>query len=149
MLNAPSKRVLLLQDQSAIQGTDKKTVNRSRIAICERVVLSYSCSECAGVWREDGVSVEEICNSQEEEVESGDIGRIGEGRASRRRARLRLAAEARRQGTNCIKIGLPGKSILGDYYQEYRTSRKPFLLLRISFPGRPIFIQFPPERARR
>ena len=39
------------------------------------------------------------------------------------------------------KIGLPGKSILGDYFQENMTSRRPFLLLRISFPGRPIFIQ--------
>ena len=47
-------------------------------------------------------------------------------------------------GTNCIKIGLPGKSILGDYFQENRTSRRPFLLLRISFPGRPISIQLPP-----
>ena len=28
--------------------------------------------------------------------------------------------------------------------QENRTSRRPFLLLRISFPGRPIFIQLPP-----
>ena len=26
-------------------------------------------------------------------------------------------------GTNCIKIGLPGKSILGDYFQENMTSR--------------------------
>ena len=42
------------------------------------------------------------------------------------------------------KIGLPGKSILRDYFQENRTSRRPFLLLRISFPGRPIFIQLPP-----
>ena len=42
-------------------------------------------------------------------------------------------------GTNCIKIGLPGKSILGDYFQENRTSQRPFL-----FPGRPIFIQFDP-----
>ena len=47
-------------------------------------------------------------------------------------------------GTNCIKIALPGKSILGDYFQENMTSRRPFLLLRISFPGRPIFIQLPP-----
>ena len=46
---------------------------------------------------------------------------------------------------NCIKIGLPGKSILGDYFQENRTSRRHFLLLRISFPGRPSFIQFVPE----
>ena len=48
-------------------------------------------------------------------------------------------------GGNCIKIGLPGKSILRQYFQENRTSRRPFLLLRISFPGRPIFIQFVPE----
>ena len=45
---------------------------------------------------------------------------------------------------NCIKIGLPGKSILRDYFQENRTSQRPFLLLRISFPGRPIVIQFVP-----
>ena len=30
------------------------------------------------------------------------------------------------------------------YFQENGTSRRPFLLLRISFPGRPIFIQFVP-----
>ena len=46
---------------------------------------------------------------------------------------------------NCTKIGLPGKSILGYYFQENRTSSRPFLLLRISFPGRPISIQFFPE----
>ena len=34
-------------------------------------------------------------------------------------------------GGNCIKIGLPGKSILRDYFQENITSRRPFLLLRI------------------
>ena len=34
-------------------------------------------------------------------------------------------------GGSCIKIGLPGKSILGDYFQENGTSRRPFLLLRI------------------
>ena len=28
-------------------------------------------------------------------------------------------------GTNCIKIALPGKSILGDYFQENVTSRRP------------------------
>ena len=38
-------------------------------------------------------------------------------------------------GGNCMEIGLPGKSILGDYFEENRTSRRPFLLLRISFPG--------------
>ena len=47
-------------------------------------------------------------------------------------------------GGNCIKVCLPGKSILRDYFQENRISRQPFLLLRISFPGRPIFIQFIP-----
>ena len=49
-----------------------------------------------------------------------------------------------RAGGNCIKLGLPGKSILKDYFQENRTSLRPYLLLRISFPGRPIFIQFIP-----
>ena len=44
----------------------------------------------------------------------------------------------RAAGGNCIKIGLPGKLILRDYFQENRTSQRPFLLLRISFPGRPI-----------
>ena len=48
-------------------------------------------------------------------------------------------------GGNCIKIGLPGKSILGYYFQENWTSQRPFLLLRISFPRRPIFRQFVPE----
>ena len=47
-------------------------------------------------------------------------------------------------GTTCIKIGLPGKLILGDYFQENMTPRRPLLLLRISFPGRPIFIQLHP-----
>ena len=51
-------------------------------------------------------------------------------------------------GGNCIKIGVPGKSILGDYFRENRTSRRPFLLPRISFPGRPsIFVQFIPPLA--
>ena len=31
---------------------------------------------------------------------------------------------------------------LVEYFQENRSSGKPFLLVRISFPGRPIFIQF-------
>ena len=51
-------------------------------------------------------------------------------------------------GGNCIKMGLPGKSILGDYFQENMSSGRPFLLLRIRFPGRPIFIQFIPGRTR-
>ena len=65
--------------------------------------------------------------------------------ARRVRRRLDLADEAAEAEVNCIKIGLPGKSILGDYFQENRTSRRPFLLLRINFPGRPIFIQLVPE----
>ena len=60
-----------------------------------------------------------------------------------REARLLVEDTLRMPGTNCIKIGLQGKLILGDYFQENRTSRRPFLLLRISFPGRPIFIQLP------
>ena len=31
------------------------------------------------------------------------------------------------------------------HFQENGTSQRPFLLLRINFPGRPIFIQFIPE----
>ena len=58
------------------------------------------------------------------------VGREGDGRARGQ------------SGGNYIKIGLPGKSILGDYFQENRTSQRPFLLLRISYPRRPIFIQF-------
>ena len=42
-------------------------------------------------------------------------------------------------GGNCMKIGLPGKLILGYYYQENRTSQRPFLLLRISFFGKTYF----------
>ena len=57
------------------------------------------------------------------------------------RSRSRCRSQA---GANCIRIGLPGKLILGDYFQENRSSGRPFLLLRISFPGRPIFIQFIP-----
>ena len=42
-------------------------------------------------------------------------------------------------GGNCIKVYLPGKSILGDYFQGNMTSRRPFLSPRTTFPGRPIF----------
>ena len=45
-------------------------------------------------------------------------------------------------GGNCVKIGLAGNSILRENFQENMTPQRPFLLLRISFPGRPIFIQF-------
>ena len=49
-----------------------------------------------------------------------------------------------RPGGNCIKMSLPGKLFLGDYFQENRTSWRHFLSLRIRFPGRYIFIQFIP-----
>ena len=45
-----------------------------------------------------------------------------------------------------LRIGLPGKSILGDYFQEKRTLGRRFLFLRISFPGRPIFMPLPPGK---
>jgi len=51
---------------------------------------------CLGRGGENGVSIEEICNSQEEKIESGEIGIIGEGRASRR-ARIRVTTEARQR----------------------------------------------------
>ena len=34
-------------------------------------------------------------------------------------------------GGNCIKIGLPGKSILRDYFQENRTSKARFIKAQI------------------
>ena len=52
--------------------------------------------------------------------------------------------ELQEPGGNCIKIGPTGKLILRDYFLENRSSGRPFLLLRVSFPGRPIFIQFVP-----
>ena len=39
-----------------------------------------------------------------------------------------------KSGMKSIKIGLPGKLILRDYFQEDMTSQRPFLLPRISFP---------------
>ena len=41
---------------------------------------------------------------------------------------------------NCIKMDLPGKSILRYDFQQNRTSQRPFLLQRIRFPGRPTFL---------
>ena len=76
----------------------------------------------------------------------------------RRRAPGTAGRSAPSSGGNCIKMGLPGRSILGDYFLENRTSRGPLLLLKITFPGRPIFIQFvpgkrttmtPPQRRRK
>ena len=61
------------------------------------------------------------------------------------RVLLDRGADPNNSGTNCIKIGLPGKSILGDYFQKNMTSQRLFFLLRICFPGRPIFIQLPPD----
>ena len=71
-------------------------------------------------------------------------GRIG-GRRGAVLGLFRLRLRGGGAGGDCIKIGLQGKSILRDYFQENRTSQRPFLLLRISFPGRPIYIQFVPE----
>ena len=53
--------------------------------------------------------------------------------------------EAARPGMNCIKIGLPGKLILSKRkgILEVLFSRKSSP--RIDFPGRPIFIQLPPD----
>ena len=81
------------------------------------------------IWYNCSVVVESHCSSKElDDLEHG-LGGFD-----------RMA----KQGGNYIKIGLPGESILGDYFQEIRTSGRPFLLLRISFLGRPIFIQFIP-----
>ena len=56
----------------------------------------------------------------------------------------RQAAAQPLSGMNFIKIGLPGKSFSETNFQDNMTSRRPFLLLRISFPGRPIFMPFLP-----
>ena len=58
-----------------------------------------------------------------------------------------LPARRGRPGMNCIKIGLPGKLILSK-----RKGLREVLFcwkysLRIDFPGRPIFIQLPPDPA--
>ena len=73
-----------------------------------------------------------------EAVVSGGVGLCGKGYP---RWWIKIASYR----DQLYKIGLPGKLILGDYFQENRTSREPFLLLRISFPGSQIFIQLPPE----
>ena len=81
--------------------------------------------------------------------------RVGALAAPRRRPRAVVLrrrgrrGRGRRAGGNCIKMSLPGKSILGDYFQENGTSKRPFLSLRISFPGRPFYIQFVPAVRRR
>ena len=59
---------------------------------------------------------------------------------------LPLLPAAPAAGANCIKIGLPENRF--SYFQENRASRRPLILLRISFPGRPIFIQFVPAAVR-
>ena len=81
--------------------------------------------------------------------EFGDVGMQRHDRGRLLPGRVHAGLQQRRTGTTCIKIGLPGKLILGDYFQENRTSRRPFLLLRICFPGRPIFIQLVPGRPMR
>ena len=42
-------------------------------------------------------------------------------------------------GMNCIKIGLPGKSILRDYFQENMTSQRPFLCTENQFSRKTFF----------
>ena len=69
-------------------------------------------------------------------------------RGGRACPRLQPKHRCLRPGMNYIKIGLPGKLILGDYFEENMTSQRPFLFLRISFQGRPIFIQLPPVGQR-
>ena len=56
-------------------------------------------------------------------------------RAVLRHRRLRLRA-----GTNCLKIGLPGKSILGDFFfEENRTFPKTFSLTENQFSRKTYF----------
>ena len=62
--------------------------------------------------------------------------RVSQSLSLHRRGWNRLAAA----GGNCIKIGLPGKSILKDYFQENRTSRRPGVGSR---GGKPL--EKPPE----
>ena len=42
-------------------------------------------------------------------------------------------------GMNCIKIGLPGKSILGDYFQREYDFPKTFSLTENQFSGKTYF----------
>ena len=44
------------------------------------------------------------------------------------RSSFLAAALLRAPGGKCIEIGLPGKSILGYYFQENKTSIRPFIL---------------------
>ena len=69
-------------------------------------------------------------------------------RSAREAKHLRAPLSAT-AGGNCIKISHLGKSILRDYFQENSTSQRPFLLLRIRFPERSIFVQFIPESSLR
>ena len=49
-------------------------------------------------------------------------------------------------GANCIKIGLPGKIDSRRLFPREKDFQRPFLLVRIRFPGRPIFIQLVPVK---
>ena len=73
----------------------------------------------------------------------------GRGSRPRRRGGTPTRPEPRtssrsRSGGNYIKIGLPGKWILRDHFEENRTSKRPFLFLRISFQGRSFFYTIGP-----
>ena len=79
--------------------------------------------------------------------ESPKVERLGGGRRLQHKTVFMdaaIAASNGEEGGNCIKIGLSGKSILRDYFQENGTFQRPVILLRISFPGGPVFIQFVP-----
>ena len=56
------------------------------------------------------------------------------------------AAAAEGPGTNCIEIGLPGKLILSKRKGLWEVLFSLKWSLRINFPGRPIFIQLPPDQ---
>ena len=60
-------------------------------------------------------------------VFSGRCGRSPFGKRSSLNLWFASSSSLSASGGNCIKIGLPGKSILRDYFHENRTSRRPFL----------------------
>ena len=57
-----------------------------------------------------------------------------------------VRAVPRQAGTNCIKICLPGKLILSKRKGLWEVLFFRTYYQRINFPGRPIFIQLPPDR---
>ena len=51
-----------------------------------------------------------------------------------------------RAGANCIKIGLPGKLTLRDYFQGNMTYRRPFFFTENQFSGKTYFYTIHPWR---